>query len=370
MSTHKSFYVATAGALKVIDVPTPTPGPDEVLVKVAYTSLVPLDVEVAENGLGSNDWLPFTPGYNVAGTVVKVGVNVNESVVKAGDKVVAFALPTYGPKGKGGQEYAVLPYQALAKVPSNVSLAAAAAIPDNFVTAWWILKHYLKLSLPAEPGKQPWSDRAFLIYGAGSTTGQYALQVLSLFGATNVIAVASRSNHALLKSLGASSTIDYHDADWPQQVLAANGGKPVDYAIDIIATGVSLRGVAFVTNAQSGVAIALPIKLGHSKIIKEAGDSDVKHVWELTPEQNPFNKAIELGYVRTFLYYTDKELYENLQPKILPALLARGLIKPTATKIIDESQGQTILERVKAGFALLRSNAVSGYKVIVKIQAE
>ncbi|EJD46218.1 GroES-like protein [Auricularia subglabra TFB-10046 SS5] len=368
MSTHKSLLVTTPGDLRAVDVPTPSPGPTEVLIKVAYTTLVPFDVEVAENGYNGSAFLPFTPGFSVAGTVAKVGADVGQCVAQVGDRVTGYAIPKDGPAAKGGQEYAVLPYQALAKVPSSLSLEAAASIPDNFVTAWWVLSHQLKLDLSAEPGTRAWSERTFIVYGASSTTGQYILQLLALFGCTRVMAIASRTNHVLLKSLGAAGTIDYHDADWAQQVLTANNGKVVDYAIDIISTEASLRGLASVTGPQSQVSIVLPIKLGQERLIAAEGDrSGAQHVWELTPEQNPFDKAIQLGYVRTFSYYKDVDLYESLMSRTLTSMLERELIKPTAKKTIDESDGKTLYERVKAGFGLLRTNAVSGYKVVVKV---
>lgn len=370
MSTFKSLLVTTPGDLRAVDVAPSSPGPEEVLVKVAYTTLVPFDVEVAENGYGGPAFLPFTPGISVAGTVANVGKDVGDGVVRVGDRVVGYAIPKYGPAAKGGQEYALLPHQALAKVPRNLSLEAAVTIPDNFVTAWWVLSHDLQLDLSTEPGKRTWSDRAFLIYGASSTTGQYILQLLALFGCTRIIAIASRNNHAVLQSLGAARAIDYHDSDWTQQVLAANDGKPADYAVDIIATEASLRGLASATGPQSQVAIVLPIKLGQSKLLAAEGESASQHVWELAPKQNPFDKAIQLRYVRTFSYYEDAELYESLMSKTLTSFLERGLIKPTAKKTIDEADGKTLYERVKAGFRLLRTNAVSGYKVVVKVADE
>lgn len=188
------------------------------------------------------------------------------------------------------------------QIQDSLSLEEAVTIPDHFVCAWWTFVEHLKLPLSPSPGPQPFSDASFLIYGASSTTGLFMLQLLAVYGCTRVIAVASRSNHATLLSLGASHAVDYHDADWAQQILAANQGKPVDYAIDIIATEASLAGVARAMDARSTVAVLLPMKFGQSKIVPGADDTAAQYVWELPDDKSPFPAGASVGFVRTWSY--------------------------------------------------------------------
>ncbi|KZV81461.1 GroES-like protein [Exidia glandulosa HHB12029] len=372
MSTHTALLAQTPGGLAETTVPTPTPKDGEVLVRVEYTTFVPLDVEIGERPSPQlrDAMYPFVPGFNLAGHVVRVGPGVTAAEFAIGDRVAGFAIPTYGSGAKGAQEFAVLPKVALTKIPNTLSLDDAVTIPDHFATAWWTFLNHLELPLhvPSEsaPASVSFVDSSFLIYGAGSTTGQFMVQVLAIFGCRRVIAVASRSNHALLLSLGATNVIDYHDADWTQQVLSASGGQAVDYVVDIIATDKSLTGVATTTDSHSKVAILLPIKFGQESIVSQPGESDARFLWELSNDENPFPKEIKLGYVRTFLYDQNEYLKENLLTKILPSLLESGSIKPVPKRVISEPSG-SLTARVNAALDLLRSNAVSGYKLVVKV---
>jgi len=71
------------------------------------------------------------------------------------------------------------------QIPDNLSLEAAATIPDNFVTAFWALFDNLKLTFPSTIPQNgtavpspPSADTPILVYGAGATSGQYAIQLL------------------------------------------------------------------------------------------------------------------------------------------------------------------------------------------------
>ncbi|EJD42188.1 GroES-like protein [Auricularia subglabra TFB-10046 SS5] len=363
MSTHKAFTATAPGKYQVTEVPTPQPGSDQILVKVAYTVLIPLEVEVMDRALFGPDAYPYIPGFSVAGTVESIGECVNDLAV--GDRVLGFPIPSYGNSAKGAQAYALLPGHAVSKIPSTLTLEDAATIPDNFVCAWWTLHNHLNLPLQPNKGPRTYTDESFLIYGASTTVGQFVLQILRLAGCTRVIAVASSSNHGLLRSLGASHTLDYHNADWPQQVLAANGG-PVKYAIDIISTESSLRGLAAAVNTSSKVAIVLPIKLGQDKLVAQAGETGARIGWELPEEHNAFPGGLELELVRTFQWDEDETLKENLLTRYLPQLLAAGEIAPVPKRVIEEPS-QSLSARVSAGLDLLRDNAVSGQKLVVKV---
>lgn len=83
------------------------------------------------------------------------------------------------------QEYALLPYTYVGKVPASLSLEAAATIPDNFVTAYFTLFDQLGLPVPKTLGlaekveeKPEQAEAPILVYGAGATSGQYVSGVL------------------------------------------------------------------------------------------------------------------------------------------------------------------------------------------------
>lgn len=103
-------------------------------------------------------------------------------------QVTAF---TYGPSTrKALQEYTILPYTFVAKVPASLPLEAAATIPDNFVTAYYTLFDQLGLPVPKTLGladkveeKPEQADTPILIYGAGATSGQYVSSDIYFFWA-------------------------------------------------------------------------------------------------------------------------------------------------------------------------------------------
>ena len=95
MSTHRAVAITAVGSLKVIDLPTPTPGPDEVLITLRYATLIPFDEYQLDTGfaLSEGDY-PRVVGFASAGFVKAVGENVED--LKEGDRVrAASALSNY-----------------------------------------------------------------------------------------------------------------------------------------------------------------------------------------------------------------------------------------------------------------------------------
>ncbi|KAF9011136.1 chaperonin 10-like protein [Cyathus striatus] len=78
---------------------------------------------------------PLTLGCDVAGTIAPVGPSVPN--LKVGERVTAFAFGAS--RSKAMQQYSIQHYSVVGKVPDNMSLAAAATVPDNFVTAFYTL---------------------------------------------------------------------------------------------------------------------------------------------------------------------------------------------------------------------------------------
>ncbi|CAL1716587.1 unnamed protein product [Somion occarium] len=335
------------------DQPTPEPSHDEILVRVLYASVSQFELWQVDFGLIVTDY-PHVLGINLLGEVVKAGEDVD---VKVGEKVLSFSFaPT---AGKALQEYAVLSKWKVGRLPSNVSPQEAVSVPDNFVTAYWSLFGNIKLPVPSElPSNLSPAEATtpILVWGAGGSTGQYALQVLRLAGYTNVIAVASSRHHEFLRSLGAAITLDYKSKDIIEQVLKAAGG-PVKYVFDTIADEEhSLSHIAKFVAEGSQVAYLIPVRVG--------GQGAVQRVKPQT--DTSFPSGVELLPVRTAYYQSNEKFKDELQPKILPELLASGLITPNR---IREIQGATLLDRVKEALDILRKGEVSGERLVVRVSA-
>jgi NADPH:quinone reductase-like Zn-dependent oxidoreductase len=142
-------------------------------------------------------------------------------------------------------------------------LLDAATLSDNFVCAFYSLFKVLGLPVPeAYPATTapPLADEPILIYGASTSVGLYAIQLLKLAGYTNVIVTASQRNHEYLKSLGATHTIDYRSPNLASELLRVSGGRKYEFAVDIIAARTSLGALSEVLDAEAALALLLPVK--------------------------------------------------------------------------------------------------------------
>lgn len=201
---------AAAEVVSVIDTEIPSPGPGEVLVRVGAAGLNPVDVKIRAAAV---DFGPIIytdlPGWDVAGVVSAVGPGVDEWT--EGDRV--FALAAFPAAAHTLAEYAVVAAGDLAASPSTWSTAQAGASPLAALTAWQALD---------TAGVR--SGQRVLVLGGAGGVGHLAIQLAAARGA-EVVATASPAKHELLRSWGASETVDYRD----EAALAAIA--PVDAVI-------------------------------------------------------------------------------------------------------------------------------------------
>ena len=181
--------------LKYEDAPRPEPKEDEMLIKVFAAGVNSFD-GVLRSGKFAKIFkmqLPWIPGYDVAGTVEKVGGKVSK--FKVGDPVYAFiSIPT----GGGYAEYALAKQNQVALKPATISFVEAAGVPSVALTAWQALVDKGNLQ----------SGQTVLIHGASGGVGMFAIPIAKIRGA-KVFATASTANQDFLKQLGADVAIDY-----------------------------------------------------------------------------------------------------------------------------------------------------------------
>jgi NADPH:quinone reductase-like Zn-dependent oxidoreductase len=160
--------------------------------------------------------LPCVVGYEVAGTVERVGSGV--AGLKTGDRVVA--LTRFG----GYTEAIAVPEAQVFPMPAAMSFEEAAAVPVNYLTAVLMLRHF---------GNVRKGDRV-LVHAAAGGVGMAAIQLCRIAGA-EVIGTASASKHAKLRDAGVAHAIDYRTQDFEHEVKRITGGRGVDIVLD--ATG-------------------------------------------------------------------------------------------------------------------------------------
>lgn len=193
MSTMKAITYEKYGdnsVLQLTEQPIPKVGPDDVLVKVKSASVNPVDWKIMMGYLDPvlHTWFPVTPGWDVAGVVEQVGMDVPE--FKVGDEVIGYARRDMVNDGTYA-EYATVPVRALARKPAALSWDEAASLPLAGLTAYQLLT---RLGLQ--------QDETVLIHNAAGGVGIMGVQIAKHFGA-RVIATASEKNHDFLRELGA-----------------------------------------------------------------------------------------------------------------------------------------------------------------------
>ncbi|KAK1143701.1 hypothetical protein N8T08_006101 [Aspergillus melleus] len=172
------------------------PQQQEVQVRIEWVPSAPLDVYQLDAGLMAQ--FPQSLGDSEAGTVVAVGCGVER--LRVGDQVFGFFFHNE----KGQQVY----------IPPGVSMAAAVTLSTNVCTAFLALSDKLGIDLPwpLPDGFSPKDrDIPLLIWGAGSSVGQFAIQILNYWGYRNVIATASSKHHEKIKGYGAKHVFDYKE---------------------------------------------------------------------------------------------------------------------------------------------------------------
>jgi len=178
--------------LVVEDVPRPEPGPTEVLVRVGAAGVNPVDWKVRANG-GLIGELPFTVGWDVAGTVEEVGFGV--TWLAAGDRV--FGMPRFPREAACYAEYVVSPSRQLTRIPEGLSDVDAAAIPLAGLAAWQSLVETAGVG----------EGSRVLVLGAAGGVGHLAVQIAKRRGAW-VAGTSSPAKHDFLSGLGVDELLD------------------------------------------------------------------------------------------------------------------------------------------------------------------
>lgn len=197
-------YERTGGPLLLEDVPVPTAGPGELLVR---TEAIGVTLPVVRKVTEAAEPIPL--GGEVAGEVVAVGAGVTR--FSAGDRVTGLCF------GHGYADHALLNETMASPVPAAASAVDAVALVRSGLVALGALK-----------AARPAPGEAALITGAASGVGHLAVQLARLRGASRVVGAVSAlslGKAEFVRGLGADEVITYDSEDW---------GEPVDYVLDAV----------------------------------------------------------------------------------------------------------------------------------------
>jgi NADPH:quinone reductase-like Zn-dependent oxidoreductase len=246
----KAYEISEAkgiDSLKVVERPTPKPGPTEVLMHVRATSLNYRDLVTVKGGAATRGIrLPLVPLSDGAGEVVEVGEKVTR--FKPGDRAVANFFQSWlagSPRSSffrsalGGAldgmltQYIALSEDGLVRVPDYMSFEEAATLPCAALTSWNALVSRGRLT----------AGETVLVLGTGGVS-IFALQFARILGARAIATSSSDAKLARLRELGASGVINYKTtADWDDRVLEMTGGEGVDHVIEIGGAGTLAKSI-------------------------------------------------------------------------------------------------------------------------------
>ncbi|KAK3355705.1 chaperonin 10-like protein [Neurospora tetraspora] len=383
--THPAVVITAPRApLAILHRPTEPPGPGEALVHVEWTSSTPLDLHQADGGLLIDP--PHVAGSSFGGTVVALGPADASTAaayrkLSVGDQV--FGMAWEQPRERGFQTFITAPTYLMSKLPENITMQEAVTVSTNLVTVLHTLTKDLELEMrwplsssdtnaneedkgDKDKEKKQW----ILVWGAASSVGQYALQVLKYGGYRNVIAVASKRHHQELLALGAAVCFDYGQEGVTDLIrnhvaAAAASSSDDDATIPLVLDCIgdlegTLRPLTRLAEKGTKVAIMLPVIIKHA-----TEDEPPEYEIDVTKVlKGEWKDGVVLRGVRTHFYTHDEFMKYHCQPDIVPALLEQGVVKPNKQRIVE---GATLLERATNALRILRNRAQSGEKLVWRV---
>jgi NADPH:quinone reductase-like Zn-dependent oxidoreductase len=230
-------------SLVVEDVPRPTPGNGEVLLRVKAAGVGPWDAWIRSGRSVIHQPLPLTLGSDVAGVVENVGPGVSH--FRAGDAVFG---ATNGQFTGGYAEYAVAVATKLAKMPKSIGFVEAASVPVVACTAWQMVFEHGAVD----------ATKRVLVHGAAGNVGAYAVQ-LAKRTAREVIATTSSSEADYVRMLGANRVIDVQTEAFDELlndvdvVLDTVGGDTQDRSFAVLRGGGVLVSAVSAPDQQKAV---------------------------------------------------------------------------------------------------------------------
>ena len=219
-SRMTAIAISAYGAPEMLvprEVPVPTPGTGEVLVKIAAAGVNRPDVMQRQGHYPPPPGAPDIPGLELAGEVVALGPDVKRW--KLGNKICALV------PGGGYSEYWVTHESTALPVIPQLTMVEAAAIPETFFTVWHNV--FERGALKA--------GEAMLCHGGSSGIGTTAIMLAKNFGARVIVTAGSQEKCDACLKLGADVAINYNTQDFVAETKKATDGKGAELIIDMVA---------------------------------------------------------------------------------------------------------------------------------------
>ena len=325
----KAILVNDDQSLRWDNVPDPVVGSEDCLVKIEYAAINRADLMQREGDYppppGSPDWM----GLEISGEIVEIGEEAKEkSDWKIGDKVCALL------GGGGYAEYVNVKYDMLVPVPTNCTMAEAAAMPEAFATAYLNLFYEGKIE----------AGNTLLMNAGASGLASVVIPMAKAFGARVITTVLSDEIAENIKHLKADLVVNTTKDDISEVLkneLAE--GRSVDVAIDCLGGEIMGKCIHYLTHGARWIMIAALAGQKTEIDLKNIYVRNVRIIGSTLRSRTPHVKAQIL-----------KELVDKVWPKV-----ESGEVKPTIYKILPITEAE-------AGHDLLYKGQSVG-KVVLKV---
>ncbi len=310
--------------VELVDVPRPTPGPGDLLVRVRAASVNPLDLKIRDGAVRVlvPYSFPLVLGNDLAGDVISVGPGVAK--FKAGDAIYAkLDQDRIG----AFAEYALVREIAAASKPSRIDYVQAASLPLVALTAWQALVEIAAVK----------AGQKILIHAGSGGVGTVAIQLAKHLGA-EVTTTTSAKNEALVRSLGADVAIDYKTTRFDDVA------RDQDVVFDTQGGETLLR--SFTTVRRGGLVVTVGGK-PDGKFARAWGLS-LPLVWLLDLMNRKVHRLAKAKHAR-FEYLFMRASGEQLEK--LATLVDQGAIKPVVDKTFPLDAAPEAVSYVASGRA-------------------
>lgn len=276
-------------SLQLREMPSPTPGPKQVLVRTRVAAVNFPDALMVAGKYQFKPEFPFSPGGELSGEIIAVGSEVKR--LSVGDKVVGIAT-----HGAYAQE-TLVDANTVIPLPADIS-DADLELAGSFVLTYGTSLHALKDRAKGQAGE------TLLVLGAGGGVGLAAVEIGKLLGMRVIAAASSAEKLQAARDRGADDTIDYTTEDLRERIKALTEGRGVDVVYDPVGgdfaepalRSVGWRGRYLVVGFAAGDIPKIPANL---LLLK--GSSLVGVFWGEFVRREPALNAENMGLLFTWL---------------------------------------------------------------------
>jgi len=299
--------------MHMADIEMPQPGPEEVVIKLAYAGVNPVDWKCREGWLSRffDYKFPFVVGFAGSGIVSAIGSDVLEFQV--GDRVVTSSNQGKGENGTYA-EYVKSSARRVAHLSDAVDFAVGASIPTAAVTSWEAVFGTGAVK----------AGQHVLINGGAGGMGSFAIQFAKYAGA-RVAATCGPKNLDYIRQLGADLAIDYRAQNVREAVLQWVP-EGVDLLIDLVGQGTILDGVHMVKQGGRIVPIAT-----------------------LIDDEPSWDKAVATSREIRIIPTMSNSTLAGEQLRTIVDLYNRGLLRPPAIEVLPLAEAGEAHRRVREG---------------------